>query len=375
MTSRRKMARRYRWRAAISAKILLLATLASSHFARAESPHDIVAFLSVENLEMFSASDPTLEGSHVHATADFLYTYNSDRFRFLAEYIWSNSEAEIERLQAAWVIDDQTTLWFGRFHAISNYWTTEYHHGQYMQTSISRPGLEEWEDESGPMPSHVTGAWLEHEFVMENESAFELGFSAGLAPKFEGRQLMPFDVLDPASGHDMAVTGRLVYRPDVLSLNQVGMTVSHNDIAVVPDSNPALADLNAIRQVTLGLFTHWQWDKWRVSSNWVYFDIDMQYVSGAVNDEFFLGYVQAEYEASEDWTVFGRTEFGDSEDDSIYLSLLPAVVAHRQMLGVRWDFAKRHGLTLEIADTSQQADSVRHDSFKEARIQWSTVFR
>jgi hypothetical protein len=186
---------------------------------------------------------------------------------------------------------------------------------------------------------------------------------------------MPFDVLDPASGHDMAVSARLVYRPDILSLNQVGVTISHNDIAVVSDSNPALTDLNAIRQVTLGLFTNWKWDKWRLSSNWVYFDIDMQYISDTVNDEFFLGYVQAEYEVSEDWTVFGRTEFGDSEDDSIYLSLLPAVVAHRQMLGLRWDFADKHGLTLELADTSQQANVVGHESFKEARLQWSTVFR
>ena len=375
MKSRRKMAHRCRWRAAVLAKILLLATLASSQFSRAESPHDMLVFLSVEGADMFSASDPALEGSDVHSIADFLYTYNSDRFRFLAEYIWSDSEAEMERLQAAWVIDDQTTLWFGRFHTISNYWTTEYHHGQYMQTSISRPGLEEWEDESGPMPSHVTGTWLEHEFALENQSAFDLGLSAGLAPKFEGQQLMPFDLLDPASDHDMAVTGRLVYRPDILSLNQIGMMVSHNDIAVVSESNPALTELNAIRQVTVGLFTNWQWDKWRLSSNWVYFDIDMQYVSGTVNDEFFLGYIQAEYEASEDWTFFGRTEFGDSEDDSIYLSLLPAVVAHRQMLGVRWDFADRHALTVEVADTSRQADSVGHDSFKEARLQWSTVFR
>lgn len=375
MKSRRKMAHRCRWRAAVLAKILLLATLVLSQISRAESPHDVLVFLSVEGVDMFSASDPTLEGSDVHPIADFLYTYNSDRFRFLAEYIWSDSEAEMERLQAAWVIDDETTLWFGRFHTISNYWTTEYHHGQYMQTSISRPGLEEWEDESGPMPSHVTGAWFEHEFALENQSAFDLGLSAGLAPKFEGEQLMPFDVLDPASGHDMAVSGRLVYRPDILSLNQIGLTVSHNDIAVVSESSPALTELNAIRQVTLGLFTNWQWEKWRLSSNWVYFDIDMQYVSGTVNDEFFLGYIQAEYEVSEDWTVFGRTEFGDSEDDSIYLSLLPAVVAHRQMLGVRWDFAVRHGLTLEIADTSRQADSVGHDSFKEARLQWSTVFR
>ena len=375
MKSRRKMAHRHRWRAAVLAKILMLFTLASGQISRAESPHDIVAFLSVQGFEKFSASDPMLEESNIHSTADFLYTYNSDRFRFLGEFIWSDSEAEMERLQAAWVIDDQTLLWFGRFHSISNYWTTEFHHGQYLQTSISRPGLEEWEDASGPAPSHVTGALFQHDFVLENQSALNFAFAAGIAPKFEGQQLVAFDVFDPASGHDLAVTGRLTYRPEVLSLNQIGLTISHNDIAVDSDSNPALSDLNSIRQATLGFFTNWHWDKWRVLSNWMYFDIDMQYGSGTVNDRFLLGYVQAEYEASEDWTIFGRTELGDDEDDSTYLSLLPAVVAHRHMLGVRWDFADRHGLTFEIADTSQQADSPQHDSFKEARIQWSAVFR
>ena len=356
-------------------KILMLVTLASSQLARAQSPHDMLVFLSVEGVEMFSASDPLLEVSDVHATADFLYTYNSDRFRFLAEYIWSDTESEMERLQAAWVIDDKNILWLGRFHTISNFWASEYHHGQYMQTSISRPALEEWEDESGPMPSHVTGAWFEHEIASANQSAINLGFAAGLAPRFEGQQLEAFDVLDPESGHDLAATGRLVYRPDVLSANQLGMTVSHNDIAVVSDSHPSLTDLNAIRQATFGVFASWQWEKWRLSSNLVYFDIDMQYNDGTVNDEFLLGYVQAEYEASEEWTIFGRTEFGDSEDDSVYLSLLPGFVAHRQMLGLRWDFANRHGLTLEIADTSLQADTVRHDSFKEVRLQWAAVIR
>jgi hypothetical protein len=375
MKSRRKLAQGYRRRTAMLTRTLLLVTLASSQFARAESPHDMLLFLSVEGVEMFSASDPMLEVGDVHATADFLYTYNSDRFRFLAEYIWSDTEAELERLQAAWVIDDESILWFGRFHAISNYWASEYHHGQYMQTSISRPALAEWEDESGPIPSHVTGAWFEHEIGLANQSALDFGLAAGLAPRFEGQQLEPFDVLDPDSDHDLAVTGRLVYRPDILSLNQIGMTISQNDIAVVSESHPSLANLNAIRQATLGVFASWQWDKWRLSSNLMYFDIDMQYGDGTVNDEFLLGYVQAEYEASEEWTVFGRTEFSDSEDDSIYLSLLPGFVAHRQMLGVRWDVADRHALTLEVADTSLQADTVRHDSFKEVRLQWAAVIR
>ena len=363
-----------KWRCPAGLGALLLTMLVSNQAARAESQHDVLAFLSIEGFDMFSASDPELEKFDVRATADLLYTYNSDRFRFLAEYIWSDTESEMERMQAAWVVDDKTTLWFGRFHTISNYWTTEFHHGQFMQTSISRPGLEEWEDESGPMPSHVTGAWLEHVFSLQDQSALNLGLSAGVAPKFESQELLPFDVLDPASGHDLAVSARLVYRPDILSSNQVGLTMSHNDIAVVSESDPQLFDLDSVTQKTVGLFANWDWQNWRFASNFVYFDVDLNYQSGDVDDEFLLGYVQAEYQVNDDWTVFGRTEFGDGEDGSTYLRLLPAVVAHRQMLGVRWDFADSHSLTLEIADTSRQGDDFEHDHFKEIRFQWSAVF-
>lgn len=348
--------------------------LASSQVVRADSQHDMLIFLSAQQFEKFSASDPGLEDSDLGGTADFLYTFNSDNFRFLAEYIWTDTESEMERLQGAWVIDDNTMLWLGRFHAISNYWTTEYHHGQYMQTSISRPGLEEWEDESGPMPSHITGAWFEHQFSIKTQSAINFGLTAGLAPKFEGQELLPFDVLDPTSGHDLGVSTRIAYRPDVLSTNQVGLTIAYNDIAVESESNPNLADMDAIRQVTIGLFTNWRWNEWALSSNLMYFDIELQYLSGDVNDDFILGYVQAEYEATENWTLFGRVELGHGEDDSEYLQLLPAVIAHRHMLGVRWDFADSNALTIEIADTSTPTENDGHDNFKELRFQWSAVF-
>ena len=371
MTSRRTNSSRRRLSLTLIKLLLLVATI---QVAQAESQQDVLVFLSLEGFKVVSATDPALEGTNNRATADFLYTYNSDRFRLLAEYIWSDSESELERFQGAWKIDDSTLLWFGRFHAISNFWTNEYHHGQFMQTSISRPGLEEWEDESGPMPSHITGLWLEHEFSVSDQSALNLGLTAGLAPKFEGEHLSPFDLLDPTSGHDLALNGRLAYRPDILSTNQVGLTISHSDIAVVPDLIPNVTDLGSIRQGTFGFFANWQWENWRFLTNWIYFDIDLRYTSGDVQEDFLLAYAQAEYDLTEDWTVFGRTEFGDGEDNSAYLQLLPAVIAHRQMLGLRWNFADSHAFTLEIADTSTPTENLAHDNFKELRIQWSAVF-
>ena len=119
----------------------------------------------------------------------------------------------------------------------------------------------------------------------------------------------------------------------------------------------------------------WRWDKLRLISSVVYFDNKMRNTGGDIDDDFLLSYAQLEYEANEDWTVFGRADIGFGEDDSPYLRLLPRFIAHRNMLGVRWDFAEFHSLTAEIADSSVQGTPTRHDSFNEARLQWSFVIQ
>ena len=342
--------------------------------AYGQSQQEWLFFTSVDAFKNTSGSNPDIEDSFVRPTLDVLYSYSGDKFRFLGEYLWSSEENELERLKAGWQSGDNTMLWFGRFHSTAKYWTSEYHHGQFLQTSITRPIIDEWEDESGPMPSHITGLSLEHQSMRLDESALNHAFSVGLAPQFIGQELAPFDLLDPESGHDIAVNYRIAYNPGVLSLNQFGLATAWNEINVVSDSNPDLVDLNHIRQFTIGLFADWNWDKWRLLANIVYFNHDMQYVDESLEDEFAAGYLQAEYAVSENWTIFGRTENGFNEDESLYLRLLPAFIAHRNMLGVRWDFASFQSFTMEVADTSAQGDGDSHNNFKEIRVQWSAVF-
>jgi hypothetical protein len=147
-----------------------------------------------------------------------------------------------------------------------------------------------------------------------------------------------------------------------------------SDISVVSASNPNLTNLNGIHQLTVGLFADWRWTDWRMLTSWVYFNNKMKSVASTENDEFVLGYLQLEYQASKDWIVFGRGEIGFGEDNSPYLSLLPAFIDHRYMLGVRWDFADKQSLTMEIADVSTQGVNFTHNHFKEIRLQWSAVF-
>jgi len=109
-------------------------------------------------------------------------------------------------------------------------------------------------------------------------------------------------------------------------------------------------------------------------SSFIYFNNDMQFIDAPQKDEFVSGYVQAEYRVARDWTIFGRTENGFNEDMSPYLRLLPSFIAHRNMIGVRWDFASFQGFTVEIADNRAQGEGFSHSNFGEVRFQWSAVF-
>ena len=150
---RSTFARRCRYTAA-----MLLLSLIWVHEARPETRHEFLIFASVD--AFWNVSDPVdaVDDSFVRPTADFLYSYSGDNFRLLGEYVWSSSESELERLKLGWQTGDNSMLWFGRFHTTSKYWTTEYHHGQYLQTSITRPSVDEWESLVQPLAQ--SGLWF-----------------------------------------------------------------------------------------------------------------------------------------------------------------------------------------------------------------------
>jgi len=353
----------------------LLAGCVALSPAYADGPqHDFLLLPSVDTLNTFDESEPAVEDELQRASANLLYSYTGGSFRFLGEYLLSNTETELERAQLGWRANDNTMLWLGRFHNTAKFWTTEYHHGQYMMTSITRPSVEEWEDQSGPVPSHVTGMQLEITAPAGDQKAWSYGFSTGLAPKFVDDRLSPFDVLDPESGYGMSFNARIGYRPDMFNNNQVGLVIGSNDINVDSGSNSNLAELHDIRQLTVGVFADWTWDAWRVIFDHLQFRQDLRYTADDVRDEFVAGYLQVEYEASEKWTVFGRIDYSEGEDDSPYLRLLPAFVSHRHMAGLRWDFMPKHALTMELAETATQGEFFEHGFFKEIRFQWSAVY-
>jgi len=67
--------------------------------------------------------------------------------------------AEVERLILRYAANDQFKLSFGRYHTPVNYWNTAFHHGQWLQTTISRPEMTQFGGSF--IPVHFIGTLVE----------------------------------------------------------------------------------------------------------------------------------------------------------------------------------------------------------------------
>ena len=355
------------WKRPLAGILFLLLAVPSQ--AGEEAQHEFLFFPSVEVFDNTALDDERFDSAGYIGIADFMYSYSGNRFRFLTEYVLSTEESEMERLKAGWLFGEQTTIWVGRFHQPSKYWTTEYHHGQYLQTSISQPGIEEWEDDGGPIPSHITGLLLETGQIRKDSSGFQFAVSAGFAPVLTEDGLEPFEPWDPSSDHGPAFNFRLAFLPDYFGNNQFGILGGWSELEIDSDTSASQLGTQSVEQLQLGVYLDWRWEQLRIISNVNYLETKHIRSDGNTRDDFWAGYIQAEYVVGSHWTVYGRHENSSGEDDTEFLQLIPKFVSHRNLIGVRWDIFGNNALTLEIADT----ETVTSD-FGQYRLQWSAVF-
>ena len=287
------------------------------------SKHHWMLFLSGGPVYHQLTSDDGIQDNDLFVDADIMYSYLNGDFRFLAEYVLSTEESELERFMLGWQADEDTMGWLGRFHSPSRYWNTAYHHGQYLQTSVTRPLVEKFEDEGGVLPTHVTGVMLNTIFALQGEDAFQTIFSFGATSVIGDHELMPFDLLDVRSEHRPALDIRLAYLPDQLGENQFGLMLNWSNLAVVGSNIAEQQGLQSVEQSNIGTYIDWRSQEWRVLANLTYVVNQMNKQTENPTDTFVAAYFQAEYDLNQEWKVFGRIEDTADADNSEYLELFP----------------------------------------------------
>lgn len=302
------------------------------------------------------------------ATADIFYSITQSRFRLLAELLVSTDEIDLERLQVGWLPDEATWIFVGRYHQPSNFWGSVYHHGQYLQTPITRPAIEDWEDDGGVLQAHQTGLMVESNFGLGDTAGFEVAVSFGTGLEIGDGVLEPYNILDPDDRAGTSVAARVGFMPDALGTDSLGVVVAKNQMRST-DAQVFIPDLAEVNQTVVGVFANWTWGTVQLVSAAYRVRNDMQRISTEESDTFTASYVQVEKSVS-DWTVYGRWENTANEESSQYLTLFPDFVFQRSLAGVRLDFRKRHALTLEIAEAEN-----RMGDYRKIAIQWSAAFR
>lgn len=331
-------------------------------FGRAEPESEFLLFPFVKaSFLSGQAADPNLESDDVDYGIDLFGTVEKGKFRFLGEAMLARHEQEIERFQLGWQIGNHRA-WLGRFHNPIGYWNTQFHHGVYLQPSISRPAIAIFEHDQGVLPMHLAGLLIEG--IAENGGS-GLGYAIALAtgPELSG-ELEPWDVLNPTSGSQgPALTLNLYRQPVAYGPTQYGIFANYTEI---PASDRGIDE---VRQTIAGAYLNWQSAPWRIIGSAILVRNRLEQAAGAQTGDFFAAYIQAERELQNSWSVFARAEDTFAEDDDAYLDFFPYHLRQKFLAGVRLDFLDQHALTLEVSSNRNQ-----DDRYRELVLQWTAMF-
>jgi hypothetical protein len=298
-------------------------------------------------------------------SVDFFYSNEYQQTRFLAEFVGSSEETDLERMQFGWHILPGKSLWVGRFHSPISFWNTQMHHGDFLQTSLSRPTVANYEDDLGPLPTHIAGVLFESSSTVGDS---EINYSAGLGigPTFDltKQKLEPFDLLNPSGSGKYAGSVRLGYHPEVGNPNQFGVAVGYARI-------PVLSTAIEVRQSVLSAFLNFERDRLHLISEMFAFNNQVYNAGNHKRYSTVSAYVQPEYKLGESGrtTAYVRVESTPNAAKDGYLGMIPEFSPHQTFAGFRFDITPTQAIKIEAGDIHRQ-DSLE---FQSINAQWSMV--
>jgi hypothetical protein len=356
--------------------------MASSTLARADDsmagmgPMDhpmgnLELFLSVRAVESSHQAVKTNKLEDAWGMGDLVFAAERGRFRLMGEYNLSTEEHDFERLQIGIEPKPDTLLWFGRFHHPGSAWNNEFHHGNYLQTAISRPSVELWEDEGGIVPQHLMGLMAESRIPLTGGRGLRVSLGVGYGSAMEEEGFEPLGIIQPESqGRHPSTAAQLAWLPTYLGQSSAGVLYSHHRSGVV--ETPLSLDLaaNTVTEDVLGVYGHWVGSKWRVLGVAYFMRAGLDAVSGASRDEeFAAAYLQVETVLPDAFTLYARHENSPRAGDSVLArSFVDSLILHGNFLGLRRDFPHRQALTLELSRATLVQGPVNR-----IRLQWSAA--
>lgn len=312
-------------------------------------------------------SDPKdsddLDKSDLIPKATLFYSGQIGRTRILAEYTADNDDQHLGRAKLGWELGDSDTIWLGRLHNPSSYWRSQNHHGGFLQPTISRPAITEFEEKGGVVPAHLSGALVEGLYA-RGDGGWRYFAGAGFSPTFIDSGLDAPKIFSGSRGaHDSSLSFRVGWLPDTLAENEVGFFVSRNHI----DSD--IVGMDEVEQVYGGMYFNWKTGGFTFLSEAYYVGNEIYQTSENIRDGFANAYLQAGYGLNNALQLNARLEQSRGNQDDAYLARFPTFVYQRRLVSLRYDFTRHHALKLEFEHAHRQSGY----GYNQLGIQWSFV--
>jgi len=345
---------------------LLACNLVSIPVSYAGLTTEFLAFPSVTMTERSKMPDMHgIDKEDFTPALDLFFTADYDNFRLLAEVygdLNGKHGAHVERFQVGWLPNPELAMWFGRYHNPVGFWNSEYHHGSYLQTAISRPAILEFEDDGGILPTHLTGLLIE-QTVNTAQSSWRYAFAIGAGPYFN-QHLEAVDLFRSEDNSVKLVSSlRLSWHPSRSEDSQVGLFVSS---ATIPGEASTFEEL---KQFVGGVYTDWHFQSMRLTSALYSINSDIKKAGQDVDGSFINGYLQLEIPLGADWTPYGRFEKSQGAEGDPFLHYAHTFIRDRSLIGVRYDVTTNQSIKLELSDVDYAVSG-----FSQATFQWSAVF-
>jgi len=312
-------------------------------------------------------TDEKIKHNELLSRATLFYSRSFGNIQVLGEFIANSKESHFGRVKVGWKIDPSNLIWLGRTHNPASYWRDQFHHGGWLQPSISRPSIAEFEVPGGILPSHSTGLLYDGGSLVNNHDGFAYTFSLGDTSKLNTDGLQVPKLIDNSNGvHSSSLAYRLSYRFEAVpGGNEIGILGSNNHIV------SELSQSSEVEQRIFGVFANWYYSDLRIVSEITSVTNDVLNTGKTTSNEAFINaYIMADYNLSNDWNIFSRWEDTLGEEDSVYLSYFPKFVIKRNMAGARYSITRSQILKFEISDNQIFSGT----QYRQLAVEWSYVY-
>jgi hypothetical protein len=312
-------------------------------------------------------------------SVDLFFTARvGDHFQVLSETVFQTaigatvdtSKWDQERLWGAWQFSDLVQVKLGLEHGPISRWNNLYHHGRWLELTITRPFIARFEGDGGILPMHEAGIEILGSFEAGGKVriSYVLFFSNGRGPQVT-------DVEEFSDHNDSkAITGGFGFEPMGGQPLFIGIFARWDEI---PPNSADPARIHSIGQF-VGVFqVDYRGERVQILSELGWITDDDR--TSSTDFDHFTGYIQFGYALNDEWTPYFRFDVRDMDNgDPYYSPVNRDLDIYEIVTGVRFDFLDNVAIKLEIGfGEREQRDSggvVSDQGYIRVGLQLSFVF-